>query len=275
MPLATPASGGLEPARPVGSGVRVGSPWLRGSLVTLALFGAVVMVWVSLARPLTPSRACLALLAALFLASALPVLVLRWVQPPTTAFMIRTRRRRRGPETSVHHEWVPYEVVSPSMRLAAIGAEDAHFVSHAGFDWPSIRRAVRYNREGGPRRGASTITQQVAKNLFLWPGRSYLRKGLEAYFTVLIEAMWPKRRILEVYLNIAQFGPDVFGVGAASRVLLGKEVSDLGPQNAALLAAALPSPGRYDVRRPSPAVRLRQVMIMDSVRRLDLDPDHL
>jgi monofunctional biosynthetic peptidoglycan transglycosylase len=241
----------------------------------LALGGLVVVMALSLGRPLTPARACLALVTSLFLASALPVLVLRWVRPPTTAFMLSIRRRRRGMERPVHHEWVSYGAVSPSMRLAVIGAEDARFVSHAGFDWPSIRRAARHNREGGPWRGASTITQQVAKNLFLWPERSYLRKAMEAYFTVLIEATWPKRRILEVYLNIAQFGPDVFGVGAASRVLLGKDVSTLGPQDAALLAAVLPSPSRYDVRRPSAVVRLRQMMIMHSVRRLDLDPDRL
>ena len=226
------------------------------------------------ARPGSPGRAALAGLAAVFVVSALPVLALRWIRPPTTAFMVGTRRRQ-GPGAAIHHEWVPYEGVAPSMRLAAIGAEDAHFLSHGGFDWSSIRRAARHNREGGPRRGASTISQQVAKNLFLWPGRSYLRKALEAYFTVLIEAAWPKRRILEVYLNIAQFAPDVFGVGAASRMLLGKDVASLGLQDAALLAAALPSPDRHDVRRPAPAVRLRQVMIMDSVRCLDLDPDRL
>jgi monofunctional biosynthetic peptidoglycan transglycosylase len=130
--------------------------------------------------------------------------------------------------------------------------------------------------DGGARRGASTITQQVAKNLFLWPGRTYLRKAIEAYFTVLIEAVWTKRRILEMYLNIAQFGPSVFGIGAASRVLLGKTPSALTLQDAALLAAVLPNPNRYDVRRPSPPVRLRQVLIMDSVRRLgELDPDRI
>ncbi len=238
------------------------------------LLSAVATLAAGVARPRSPGQAALTGLAAVFLVSALPVLALRWIRPPTTAFMAGARRRR-GPGSAIHHEWVPYEGVAPSMRLAAIGAEDAHFVSHAGFDWSGIRRAARHNREGGPRRGASTISQQVAKNLFLWPRRSYVRKALEAYFTVLIEAAWPKRRILEVYLNVAQFGPDVFGVGAASRILLRKDVASLNLQDAALLAAALPSPDRTDIRRPAPAVRLRQMMIMDSVRRLDLDPDRL
>jgi monofunctional biosynthetic peptidoglycan transglycosylase len=242
--------------------------------VTLALLAAVATLLAGLARPSSLGRVCLAGLAAIFLVSALPILALRWLRPPTTAFMLGARRRQ-GPGTTVRHEWVPLEGVAPTMRLAAIGAEDVHFMTHSGFDWPSIRRAARHNREGGPRRGASTISQQVAKNLFLWPGRSYLRKTAEAYVTVLIEAMWPKRRILEVYLNIAQFGPDIFGVGAASRILLGKTAATLSVRDAALLAAALPSPDRYDVRRPAPAVRLRQVMIMDSVRRLNLDPDRL
>ncbi|HXJ83219.1 MAG TPA: monofunctional biosynthetic peptidoglycan transglycosylase [Candidatus Methylomirabilis sp.] len=272
--LAAAPSGSPDLSRSAESPSRPRWRWLRGAPVTLALLAAVAMLTVGVASPVSPIRVCLAALAAVFLASAVPVLALRWIRPPITTFMIWARRRRgRGP--AVHHEWVPYEAVAPSMRLAAIGAEDVHFVSHAGFDWPSIRRAARHNREGGPQRGASTISQQVAKNLFLWPGRSYLRKAVEAYFTVLIEAMWSKRRILEVYLNIAQFGPDIFGVGAASRILLGKDVASLSPQDAALLAAVLPNPDRYDARRPAPAVRLRQVMIMDSVRRLDLDPDRL
>jgi monofunctional biosynthetic peptidoglycan transglycosylase len=247
---------------------------MRGALLTLALLAAVTALSTSIVGPWSPGRAAVAGLAAAFLVSALAVLALRWIRPPTTAFMVGARRRR-GPGAAIHHEWVPYEGVAPSMRLAAIGCEDVHFQSHCGFDWSSIRRAARHNRKGGPLRGASTISQQVAKNLFLWRGRSYLRKALEAYFTLLIEAAWPKRRILEVYLNIAQFGPDVFGVGAASRILLGKDVASLGPQDAALLAAAVRNPEHRDVRRPTPDVRLRQVMIMDSVRRLDLDPDRL
>jgi monofunctional biosynthetic peptidoglycan transglycosylase len=247
---------------------------MRGTLLTLALLAAMTALSTSIVGPRSSGRAAVAGIAVAFLVSALSVLALRWIRPPTTAFMLGARRRR-GRGAAIHHEWVPYERMAPSMRLAVIGAEDVHFLSHCGFDWSSIRRAARHNREGGPRRGASTISQQVAKNLFLWPGRSYLRKALEAYFTVLIEAAWPKRRILEVYLNIAQFGPGVFGVGAASRILLGKDVASLGLQDAALLAAALPGPDRRDVRRPAPAVRLRQVMIMDSVRRLELDPDRL
>jgi monofunctional glycosyltransferase len=230
------------------------------------------LVWL-----LFPSLMLAALLASLFLVSALPVFALRWLPPPATVLMIWTRLQRRGGDAPpMAYEWVSYEAIAAPMRLAAIGAEDAHFCSHAGFDWPAIRRALRHNRRGGPRRGASTITQQVAKNLFLWPGRTYLRKAIEAYFTVLIEAMWTKRRILEMYLNIAQFGPGVFGIAAASRVFMDKQASDLSRQEAALLAAVLPNPNRCDVRRPAPAVRLRQVMILDSMRLLgDLNPDEI
>jgi monofunctional biosynthetic peptidoglycan transglycosylase len=220
-----------------------------------------------------PSGTLATLLIAAFFMPAVPVVALRWLRPPMTPLMVWTRLGHRS-AAPILHDWVRYGAIAASMRLAAIGAEDAHFLAHSGFDWSSIRRALRHNRRGGSKRGGSTITQQVAKNLFLWPGRSYLRKAIEAYLTVIIEATWTKRRILEVYLNVAQFAPSVFGIAAAARVLIGKPASDLSRQEAALLAAVLPNPHRYDVRHPSPAVRLRQVMILDSMRRLGaLDPD--
>jgi len=177
-------------------------------------------------------------------------------------------RRRRSREGPILHEWVDYDGIAPAMRLAAIAAEDSYFVLHRGFDWESIRAARTRNREGAAVRGGSTISQQVAKNLFLWPARSYLRKTIEAYFTVLIEALWPKRRILEIYLNIAQFGPGVFGVAAAAKAFAGKEPDALTRQEAALLAAVLPSPTRYRAGQPTPFVRLRQVLILDNMKRL-------
>jgi monofunctional biosynthetic peptidoglycan transglycosylase len=208
-------------------------------------------------------------LAVLVVAPVAVVLALRWLRPPTSAFMARARRRRRrSGEGPIAHEWVDYEGIAPAMRLAAIAAEDSYFALHHGFDWESIRSARTRNREGAAVRGGSTISQQVAKNLFLWPARSYLRKTIEAYFTVLIEALWPKRRTLEIYLNIAQFGPGVFGVAAAARALAGKEPTALTRQEAALLAAVLPSPARYQADRPTPFVRLRQVLILDNMKRL-------
>jgi monofunctional biosynthetic peptidoglycan transglycosylase len=147
-----------------------------------------------------------------------------------------------------------------------VAAEDQKFPSHHGFDFESISKAIR-DRFSRPR-GASTISQQVAKNLFLWRERSLLRKGLEAYLTVLIESLWPKRRVLEVYLNVAEFGPGIFGAGAASELLLGKPATQLTLDDAALLAAVLPSPRRMSPRHPSQYVRKRAVEIEEAVRSL-------
>lgn len=201
-----------------------------------------------------------------------PVVALRWLRPRTSALMLITRRALApepdGGRARLAYEWVDLDRIAPVMRLAAVAAEDAYFRHHQGFDWESIRAARAHNRAHATRRGASTISQQVAKNLFLWPTRSYARKALEAYFTVLLEACWPKRRILEVYLNIAQFGEDVFGVEAAARRFFARPASDLSLQQAALLAAALPNPVAYRVSRPSHQLRFRQVMVLSAMQRL-------
>jgi monofunctional biosynthetic peptidoglycan transglycosylase len=209
--------------------------------------------------------------AFLFCAPAAPIAALRWVKPPTSAMMIRTRRRlarQSDGGTVLAHEWVDLDRISRPMWLAAIAAEDAYFRDHSGFDWDSIREARAHNEAHALKRGASTITQQVAKNLFLWPEKSYVRKAVEAYLTLLIEALWPKRRILEMYLNIAQFGEDVFGVQAAARRYFGKPAQDITDVEAALLAAALPNPAAYQVSRPSHQLRFRQVWIRAAARRL-------
>ena len=174
------------------------------------------------------------------------------------------RERLTGP---VQQRWVDWPQISPHAKVAVIAAEDQKFPEHHGFDLESINDALE-ERERGRTRGASTISQQVAKNLFLWPGHSWARKGLEAYFTVLIETLWPKRRILEVYLNIAEFGSGVFGVGAASEVYFGKRAARLGAADAALLAAVLPSPKRMRVNAPSRYVRSRQDWILGQMRGL-------
>jgi len=198
-------------------------------------------------------------------ATAFPVLLLRWVAPPTTAFILEHRvaaaRAGRTPFAEPRR-WVPRERIARSAALAVVAAEDQKFPQHHGFDVESVRDAVADRASGRRVRGASTITQQTAKNLFLWPGRSWLRKGLEAWLTVLIEALWPKGRILEVYLNVAEFGDGVYGVDAAARHFFGKPPAALTPREAALLAAVLPGPRRMRPDRPSAYVRGRAAWIL-------------
>ncbi|WP_129647596.1 monofunctional biosynthetic peptidoglycan transglycosylase [Peristeroidobacter agariperforans] len=210
------------------------------------------------------------LLALLLLFSIGPVVLFRWVDPPTTAFILRERfsAGQPGKPKSVQHRWVDGNQISPHIKVAVIAAEDQKFPEHHGFDLDSINDALEDRERGRRVRGASTLTQQVAKNLFLWPGQSWIRKGLEAYFTVLIETLWPKRRILEVYVNIAEFGSGVFGVGAASEIFFKKPAARLNAPEAALLAAVLPSPKRMKVRSPSRYVLSRQQWILGQMRGL-------
>jgi monofunctional biosynthetic peptidoglycan transglycosylase len=199
-------------------------------------------------------------------ASGTLVLALRWIDPPTSAFMLRDRFV--NPQVRIRHRWVPTDAISSHAKVAVIAAEDQRFPDHSGFDFASINDALKDIERGRRVRGASTITQQVAKNLFLWPGQSWVRKGLEAYFTVLIELAWPKQRILEVYLNIAEFGRGIYGVGAASETFFGKSPAQLTAAEAALLAAVLPSPKRMRVDAPSPYVQSRQQWILGQMRAL-------
>ena len=208
----------------------------------------------------------LASLVAVFVAASwLPVLVLRFVPPPGTSFMAQRMLPCRG---VVYYDWEPWRRLSRHTPIAFVAAEDQRFPEHHGFDVEAIREVMARADGGEPSRGASTISQQVAKNLFLWPGRSWTRKALEAWWTVLIEITWPKRRILEVYVNTAQLGPCTFGAGAAARQFFGKEAGALGPAESALLAAVLPSPERSSVRSPSGYVRGRQAWIQRQVRSL-------
>lgn len=172
------------------------------------------------------------------------ILLLRWLPPPTTAFMLQSEVR------PVQQQWVPWAYITPSAGLAVVAAEDQKFPMHHGFDLEAIGEALEENRERSRPRGASTISQQTAKNLFLWPGGGYFRKGIEAGLTVLIEALWPKRRILEVYLNVAEFGPGIYGVEAAAQHYFNTTAARLSPQQCALLAAVLPNPSRL---HPAPA----------------------
>ena len=197
--------------------------------------------------------------------TALPVLALRWLQPPASSVMLQRA-------VSEHHRqyfnWVDLEQISPHVALAVVAAEDQLFPKHTGFDLHAIRNAIGHNARGGRLRGASTLSQQVARNLFLWQGRSYLRKGLEAWFTLLLEVFWSKQRILEVYLNIAETGPQTFGVEAAARRFLHTNAARLDREQAALLAAVLPAPHRMHLDAPSDYVRSRQQHILRQMQQL-------
>lgn len=197
--------------------------------------------------------------------SLLLVVPLRWIEPPTSAFMFADRSGR----DPVLYEWTDWEALGSSPALAVVASEDQKFADHFGFDLESIEESVQEYQDGSSLRGASTITQQVAKNLYLWPGRNFLRKGVEAWFALLIEVSWPKKRILEVYLNIAELGPGLYGVPAASRVYFDKTPAMLSHGDAALLAAVLPNPHRFDAGRPSEYVRERQRWIIGQMARLE------
>ena len=175
-------------------------------------------------------------------------------------------------EFELSYRWTPFSAISSNAAVAVIAAEDQKFPLHSGFDVEAIEEALDERERGRRVRGASTISQQVVKNLYLWPGRSFVRKGLEAYLTVLVEFFWPKRRILEVYLNTAEMGRDVFGVGAASRRFFAKPPSALTPREAALLAAVLPSPRRFHADPPSPYVRRRAEWIEQQMEQLGDPP---
>jgi len=208
---------------------------------------------------------------ALFALTVAQVLAFLVVPPPATMFMVEDRvdalvRHRKG--YHFRYEWVSYRNISDYAKVAVIAAEDQKFSEHFGFDFESVEKAIEDHERGRKLRGASTISQQVAKNLFLWPGRNFVRKGLEAYYTVLIEALWPKRRILEVYLNTAEFGNGVFGVRAASEQFFDKPPAELTRYEAALLAGVLPSPRRLHADRPSDYLERRTYNILRFMNRI-------
>jgi monofunctional biosynthetic peptidoglycan transglycosylase len=185
-----------------------------------------------------------------------------FIDPPATTLMLQ--RAAEGEDISYHP--VRVNRISPHVVRSVIAAEDANFCTHDGFDVEAIQDAMQSNARGGRVRGASTISQQVAKNVFLWPERSWLRKGFETYFTSLIEFMWPKRRIMEVYLNVAEWGDGNFGIEAAARARFGVAAADLTPLQAARLAAVLPSPNRWRADSPGPYVRRRSASIVQRAR---------
>lgn len=211
----------------------------------------------------TPFKFVLWLCAAFATATVLLVLTLRWVDPPSSA-VIQFWQQHSGHKAQ--QQWRPLEKISPNLQMAVIAAEDQKFPLHYGFDFAALKKAIGENRKRT--RGASTITQQTAKNLFLWNGRSYPRKVLEAWFTLLMELLWPKERILEVYLNIAEFGEGIYGAEAAARNFFGTPAQNISHWQAGLMAAVLPSPKRMSAKAPSRYVRNRASTIDRQVRRL-------
>jgi monofunctional glycosyltransferase len=211
------------------------------------------------------------LILSLFILSILWVLVYRWVAPPVTLHMV-LRRAEAGAagkdNPAINYQFVSLKEMSDQLPLAVVASEDQLFLQHNGFDYNAIADAFKRNQKGTQVRGGSTISQQVAKNVFLWHGRSYLRKGVEAYFTFLIELLWGKQRIMEVYLNIAEMGDGVFGVEAASQKYFKTPAAKVGRQQAALLAAVLPNPIRFSAARPSPYTYGRRTRIARSMARL-------
>lgn len=215
-------------------------------------------------------RFLLWIVVAFFASTILSVIVLRWVPVWFTPLMfIRLGEQiSEGRELTLHHHWVPYEEISPSLSLAVMGSEDARFLEHHGFDYQAIEHAAIRNIKHPEKRklGASTISQQTAKNVFLWPGRSWVRKGFEVYFTVLIELMWSKQRIMEVYLNSIEMGEGIYGADAVAEWHFQTTASKLTKAQCALIAATLPNPRKFNSARPSSYVLKRQKRILREMR---------
>lgn len=195
------------------------------------------------------------------------VLLYRFVPVPLTPLMVLRSVESLFDEkfVGIEKDWVPLEDISPSVQKAILKAEDYRFFEHNGFDYEAIQKAMKYNQTHKKKKGASTVSQQTAKNIFLWPSRSWVRKGFEAYFTVLIEAVWPKERIMEVYLNVIELGHGVYGVEAAAQKFFKRSAKNLNPYQASLIAAVLPNPRKFRIDRPSIYVLARQRKILNRV----------
>jgi monofunctional biosynthetic peptidoglycan transglycosylase len=202
--------------------------------------------------------------------SILSVILFKWVPIPFTPLMItRIIEFKLDGDVAIYsHKWVPLEEISPNLQKAVIASEDGNFLKHSGFDFKAMQKAFKNNSKGKKLKGGSTISQQTAKNVFLWQGRSYIRKGLEAYFTVLIELIWGKERIMEVYLNSIEMGNGVYGAQEAARHWYSKTAIDLTPREAAGIAAILPNPRKFQASNSSPYINNRKDKIMKVMRHL-------
>ena len=206
----------------------------------------------------------------LFIAQLVYIFLLKWIDPPITLTQVGSVLSGYG----LHRDYVNWKEISPNVRLAVMASEDQLFPDHNGLDWKSIEKAMSHNKKKPKRiRGASTISQQVAKNVFLWQGRSYIRKGLEVYFTFMIELVWGKKRILEMYLNVAEMGKGIFGIEAASRKYFKKPAKKLTQTEAAMIASCLPNPKKYTVKPASSYVSRRYPWVLQQMGFLRDDPD--
>ena len=203
-----------------------------------------------------------------FIISISTTIIYRFVPPPVTFLMLQrvVEQKIDGEEIKLRKNWVPIEDISTFMQRAVIASEDQHFISHWGFDLEAIEKAYKSNKKGKRIKGGSTITQQTAKNVFLWPARSYLRKALEAYFTLLIELFWSKERILEVYLNSIEMGDCVYGIEAASHYYFNKPAKDLSKRESAAIAAILPNPLKWSASKPNAYIQKRQFRILKKMK---------
>ena len=217
------------------------------------------------------------IVVAFFASTILSVVMLRWVPVWVTPLMLirLAEQAKSGHELTMHHTWVPLERMSPHLPLAVMGAEDARFLEHHGFDYKAIEHAAMRNMKHPEKNkiGASTISQQTAKNVFLWPGRSWVRKGFEAYFTALIELMWTKQRIMEVYLNSIEMGDGIYGAEAVAEWHFHTTAEELTREQCALIAVTLPNPRRYNSAAPTPYLLKRQKRILHEMRFVKPLPD--
>lgn len=199
-----------------------------------------------------------------FALSIVTVIIYRWVPVPVTPLMIIrcVEQKMDGKELKLKKDWEPLENISRNLQLAVVCSEDQHFIDHSGFDFEAIDKAIKYNEHHKRKRGASTISQQTAKNVFLWSGRSWVRKGFEVYFTFLIECLWSKERIMEVYLNVIEMGDGVYGAQATAKQFFHKDAANLSKGESALIAAVLPNPIRFSIARPSGYIQRRQSWII-------------
>lgn len=205
------------------------------------------------------------ILSLFLLLTFLQVLFLKWINPPASSFMIQRQVQawfQSDRSFVLKYDWAPYEQISNHLKLAAVASEDQRFADHAGFDLKSIEKVIEESRNGERLRGASTISQQVAKNLFLWPGGGFFRKGIEAWYTILIEQLWSKKRILEMYLNIAEFGDGVYGARAAAKTYFDTDADKLTMMQSALMVTVLPNPKRYDLHHPSRYMKQRRYWVL-------------
>ena len=210
------------------------------------------------------------ILLLLFVLHLLYIVALKWINPPLTLTQVGSMISGDG----LKRDYVGAGDISPNLKLAVISSEDQIFPDHSGFDWKNIKKAMEYNKRKPNRiRGASTISQQVAKNVFLWQGRDWVRKGLELYFTKMIEWIWGKQRILDVYVNVIEMGPGIYGAEAASQAYFGKPAKNLTRKEAAMIAACLPNPKHFTVKPASPYVRGRSNWILVQMLFLEKDPD--